>query len=169
MRAADEAAPRNQPAADLLAEFGMEMSGDFGSVRPWLCFMPQDDAIDAQFFVNDTTPIGGDPRIVVTDNPAPIMACGQASQHAGCRGFQALLTTIVMEIVTQAINRLGTEFPRKAGEFLERCSAVIRGQELPSHRIAGRLFEMQVGDKQCRMRWPEQCRLACEDEFASTE
>lgn len=169
MRAADEAAPRNQPAPNLLAELGMEMSGDFGGVRPWLCLMPQDDAIDAQFFVNDTTPIGGDPRIVISDNPAPIMACGQSSQHTGRRGFQALLTTIVMEIVTQAINRLGTEFPRETGKLFKSCTAVIRGQELTSHRIAGRLFEMQVGDQQCRTRWPEQCRLACEDEFASTE
>lgn len=169
MRAANEAAPRNQPAPNLLAEFGMEMSGDFGSVRPWLRLVPQDDAVDAQFFVNDTTPIGGDPRIVVADNPAPIMASGQSSQHTGRRGFQSFFTTVVMEIVPQAINRLGTKLPRKASEFFERCPAVIRGEELPGHRIARRLFEMQVGHQQCRMRWPEQCRLACEDEFASTE
>ncbi len=114
--------------------------------------MEQDDAFDVQLFMDCTTPICRDPRIVIADNPAPVIGYGQLAQQSCGFILQPRFSAIVVEIVTQAENRLDRIFSGKPGQFLERCTAVIRREELPSYGIARSLFEVQVGNEQ---------RLAC--------
>lgn len=114
--------------------------------------MAQCDAIDAQFFVDHAAPICREARIMITDNPAPVITYGQLPQKPGGFILQPRFSAIVVEIVTQAENRLDRIFSGKPGQFLERCTAVIRREELPSYGIARSLFEVQVGNEQ---------RLAC--------
>ena len=94
-----------------------------------------------------TAPICSNARIMIADNPAPIVARGQLPEKLRRFVLQPRFSAIVMEIVAQAVNRLGRIFARKPRQFFKRCPAVIGWEELPAHRIAGRLFEVQVSDQ----------------------
>ena len=62
--------------------------------------------------MNDASPIGRNARIMVADNPAPVMTRGQLPQQPGCFILQPRLSTNVMEIVAKAVNRFGHILPR---------------------------------------------------------
>lgn len=110
--------------------------------------------------MNDASPIGGNARIMVADNPVPIVVGGHLPQQLGCFVLQPRLSAIVMEIVAKAVNRLDRIFAGKPGQFFKRCTAVIRRQELPSYGIARSLFEVQIGNEQRLARRPKERRLS---------
>ena len=106
-----------------------------------------------------TAPICSNARIMIADNPAPIVARGQLPQQPGGFILQPCLSAIVMEIVAQAVNRLNRIFACQPRQFFKRRPAVIGWEELPAHRIAGRLFKVQVSDQQRLARRPVKRRL----------
>ena len=109
-----------------------------------------------------TAPICSNARIMIADNPAPIVARGQLPQQPGGFILEPRFSAIVMEIVAQAVDRLDRIFTRKPRQFFERRPAVIGRQELPTHRIAGRLFKVQVRDQQRFARGPiKRCLARC--------
>lgn len=65
-----------------------------------------------------------------------------------------MLPTIVMEIVAQAINGLNAISPSQPCQLFQRGPAIIRRQELACDRVAGRFFQMQVGNQQGLARRP---------------
>ena len=138
----------------------MEMAGYFRSPIIRLSLVAQDDAFDVQLFMDCTTPICRDPRIVIADNPAPVIAYGQLAQQSCGFILQPRLSPIVVEIVTQAVDRPDRIFAGKPGQFFKRCTAVIRRQELPSYGIARSLFEVQIGNEQRLARRPKERRLS---------
>ena len=152
--AAHKAAPRHQPPPDSLPELGMKMARQFRSRIMRVGLVAQNDAIEAIFVMHPTAKAGRDARIMVADNPAPVMARGQVPKQLCSISFQPRLAAIVMEIVPQAVNGPHRIFACQPGQFLERGPAVIGRQKLPAHRIARRLFKMQVGDKQRAVRRP---------------
>jgi hypothetical protein len=78
----------------------MEVPGHFRSPIIGICLMTQCDAIDAQLFMHHAAPICREARIMIADNPAPVITYGQLPQKPGGFILQPRFPTIVVEIVT---------------------------------------------------------------------
>ncbi len=114
----------------------------------WLCFVAQDDAVEAQFIMDHAAQVCRNRRIMVSDNPAPIMFSGQLAQKECRRILQPRPPPLVVKIVAQAVNCRNIMLAGQSRQFFERGPAIIRRQELAAHSIARRLFQMQVRNQQ---------------------
>ena len=114
----------------------MEVTGYFESPVFRFRLVTKDDAFDHQFLMNAASPIGRYSKIMVADNPAPIVTAGQLPKQIGCLLLEPRLATVVVEIVAKAKNRIDGALAGKPRQFLQRRPAVIRRQELPAHGIA---------------------------------
>ena len=116
-----------------------------------------------------TAPICSNARIMIADNPAPVITHSQLPQKPGGFILESGLSTIIMEIVAQTINRLDRIFAGKPGQLFKRRPAIIRREELPAHGIARSLFEVQVGNEQSPARRPKERRLTRRLEIMSAK
>ncbi len=169
MCAAHKTAARDQPPSDLLPVFGVEMSGQFWRAISRVSFVAQDYAIDVHFIMQLPAPTGTNARIMVADDPVPIIAGGQLSQQRCGLRLQPCFTPIVMKIVTQAINGVRITAARQSRQFFQRGPAVIGRQKLTSHRIARCFFKMQISDQQRLPLRPEKGSLPRQCKFLSAK
>lgn len=96
---ADKAPSRNQPPPYFLTEFGMEMPRKFRVPLFGLGLVPKRNAVDEKFIMHHAAPIGPDARIVVADDPAPIINTSHLPKQACGLILQPCLTAVIMEVV----------------------------------------------------------------------
>lgn len=110
--------------------------------------MAQVDAVDRQFVIHRAAPVRHQAGIMVANDPMPAKGGSQLAQKRRCVGLEPRLAAGIVKIIAQAENRFDLIMAGKPGQFIQRRTAIIRRQELPVHRIARRLFKVQVGDQQ---------------------
>ena len=144
----DEAAARHLPAAQMNAQLGMEMAGDF---RPRLVangFVAEDDSAELDLVRDAAAAMVGEARIVVADDPGPVELRGEFGQQFARARRQPIAAEAVVEAVAEAIEARRAGALDLGGERGQRRMRIVGRQELPEPREPARLFKVQVGDQQ---------------------
>lgn len=123
--AAHKTATRYHSPANLLAEFRMEMARHFRPDKGQLRFMAQHDSGDLDLLIYTAAPARTNPRIMVSNDPTPVIIARQLEQHVGCHTFEARFAFAIVKIVAEAVNRLDIKFLRQRRQFFQSCAAVI--------------------------------------------
>ena len=130
------------------------MAGDFagGSGR----LMAKRDRADRDFAGDHAAEIGRQRRIVIARNPDPVAPYLHRSQRLAVRLRQPVMGVAVMKTVAERDHHARVVAGNDGGKPAQRRHRIVWRQQHAARGKAGTLFQMQVGDDEQALLFPEQ-------------
>ena len=127
--------------------------------------MTEGDRADRDFLGDHAAEIGRQRRIVIARDPDPVATRLQGRERLAVGGGQPVMGGAVVKAVAERDHHARV-VPRDDGsEAAERRHGIVRRQQHAAACEAGTFFQMQVGDHQQALLFPEQRAGEIGDEF----
>ena len=126
--------------------------------------VPQHDAGDERLRHHPPAERRGGAVVMVAGNPYPVEPAGERHQRGAHVRRQPPRPAGIMERIAEAPQPVRARRLDRVDEAGERIMAVVRRQELAVRAVPARLFEVQIGDEQRRLRHPVQRPAGQRDE-----
>lgn len=153
----NEAWPHDALSTCFYTRFRMKMTGHFDCVSFFIRQVAKDRLSDDDSIGRCTADIGWRRGIVVAGHPDPVMVFGQCLELFTVGTAKAGKAIRVMKAIAKTDDALRRPALQDRSQPFDRRSAVIGGDDRALTGEGRSLFEMEVGNHQQVLIWPDEC------------